>query len=181
MATAAERKKLFGHAENNYLNCSKGFRSWAFTLDHKRIGVMYLIGVTFALLLAGVFALVLRTNLWTNTSELLSDKMYNQMFTLHGAVMVFAFIIPSIPAALGNFVLPMMLGGQGCGVSPFEPVQFLSVGHWDRVFVVGHSLGQGAGHRLDVLHTVFDPDRYRGHLRNIRRVCAWIQLDLYRA
>lgn len=112
MATAAERKKLFGHAEHNYLNCSKGFRSWAFTLDHKRIGVMYLIGVTFALLLAGVFALVLRSNLWTNTSELLSDKMYNQMFTLHGAVMVFAFIIPSIPAALGNFVLPMMLGAK---------------------------------------------------------------------
>ena len=86
--------------------------SWAFTLDHKRIGLMYLVGVTTALLLAGVFALVLRTHLWTTDSGMLTDKMYNQMFTLHGAVMVFAFIIPSIPAALGNFVLPMMLGAK---------------------------------------------------------------------
>ena len=112
MATAAERKKLFGHAENNYLNSSKGIRSWLFTLDHKRIGIMYLIGVTLALFLAGVFALILRLNLWNNTSDLLTDAQYNQMFTLHGAVMVFAFIIPSVPAALGNFVLPMMLGAK---------------------------------------------------------------------
>ncbi len=112
MATVEQRKQLFGHAEQNYLNCSKGFMSWAFTLDHKRIGIMYLVGVTTALLLAGVFALVLRTHLWTSDSGLLTDKMYNQMFTLHGAVMVFAFIIPSIPAALGNFVLPMMLGAK---------------------------------------------------------------------
>lgn len=112
MATVEQRKQLFGHAEQNYLNCSRGFMSWAFTLDHKRIGLMYLVGVTTALLLAGVFALVLRTHLWTSDSGLLTDKMYNQMFTLHGAVMVFAFIIPSIPAALGNFVLPMMLGAK---------------------------------------------------------------------
>ena len=112
MATVEQRKQLFGHAEQNYLNCSRGFMSWAFTLDHKRIGIMYLVGVTAALLMAGVFALVLRTHLWTSDSGLLTDKMYNQMFTLHGAVMVFAFIIPSIPAALGNFVLPMMLGAK---------------------------------------------------------------------
>ena len=110
-----DKKAIFGNAKNNYLNASSGFASWAFTLDHKRIGLMYLIGVTGALLLAGVFALVLRTHLWfhnTDTAGLLTDDQYNQMFTLHGAVMVFAFIIPSIPAALGNFVLPMMLGAK---------------------------------------------------------------------
>ncbi len=113
MSTAEIRSKLFGHGDGaNYLNHSKGFASWALTLDHKRIGIMYLIGVTSALLLAGVFALVLRTHLWSSDSGLLSDAMYNQMFTLHGAIMVFAFIIPSIPAALGNFVLPMMLGAK---------------------------------------------------------------------
>ena len=113
MTTLAERQRLFGHADNeNYLTHSTGFVSWAFTLDHKRIGIMYLIGVTTAMLLAGVFALVLRVHLWTGDSGMLTDKMYNQMFTLHGAVMVFAFIIPSIPAALGNFVLPMMLGAK---------------------------------------------------------------------
>ena len=107
-----QRTQLFGYAEDNYLTCSKGWKSWAFTLDHKRIGIMYLIGVTVALFLAGIFALVLRTHLWTYNATTLSEPMYNQMFTLHGAVMVFSFIIPSIPAALGNFVLPMMLGAK---------------------------------------------------------------------
>ena len=110
--TAQERKQLFGYAENNYLTCSSGWKSWAFTLDHKRIGIMYLIGVTVALFLAGIFALVLRTHLWTYNASTLTEPMYNQMFTLHGAVMVFSFIIPSVPAALGNFVLPMMLGAK---------------------------------------------------------------------
>ncbi|MDC0311377.1 cbb3-type cytochrome c oxidase subunit I, partial [bacterium] len=112
MVDSSTRQKLFGTPETNFLNCSKGWKSWAFTLDHKRIGIMYLIGVTVALFLAGVFALVLRSHLFTFDSTMLSDDMYNQMFTLHGAVMVFSFIIPSIPAALGNIVLPMMLGAK---------------------------------------------------------------------
>lgn len=113
MSTAEIRKELFGHAEgSHYLNHSKGFLSWAMTLDHKRIGVMYLIGISVALILAGIFALVLRTHLWTADSGMLSDANYNKMFTLHGAIMVFSFIIPSIPGALGNFVLPMMLGAK---------------------------------------------------------------------
>ena len=123
-----DKNALFGNAETNFLNCSKGFSSWAFTLDHKRIGIMYLIGVTTALLLAGFFALVLRSHLWNHHSAgaapadqgflaffstgQLTDDQYNQMFTLHGAIMVFSFIIPSIPAALGNIVLPMMLGAK---------------------------------------------------------------------
>lgn len=113
MSTAQIRQELFGHAdEQNYLTHSKGFLSWALTLDHKRIGIMYLIGVSVALLLAGVFALVLRTHLFYHDNNLLSNAAYNQMFTLHGAIMVFSFIIPSVPAALGNFVLPMMLGAK---------------------------------------------------------------------
>ena len=113
MAITPQTAKLFGHAdEHNYLNASKGIKSWLFTLDHKRIGIMYLIGVSVALFLAGIFALVLRSELWTQNKMFLSEDQYNQMFTLHGAIMVFAFIIPSIPAALGNFVLPMMLGAK---------------------------------------------------------------------
>ena len=112
MATAEIRNKIFDTPSTNYLNHSKGWKSWAFTLDHKRIGVMYLIGVTVALILAGIFALVLRSHLFSYKGAMLTDEMYNQMFTLHGAIMVFSFIIPSIPAALGNFVLPMMLGAK---------------------------------------------------------------------
>ena len=112
MASAEIRSKIFDTPSVNFLNHQKGWKSWAFTLDHKRIGIMYLIGVTAALILAGIFALVLRSHLFSYQGAMLSDDMYNQMFTLHGAVMVFSFIIPSVPAALGNIVLPMMLGAK---------------------------------------------------------------------
>lgn len=93
-------------------------KSWAFTLDHKRIGVMYLCGVMGAFLLGGIYAGLVRMELWDGTPNLLGDTLtkaqenYNQAFTLHGAVMTFLFIIPSIPAALGNIFLPMMLGAK---------------------------------------------------------------------
>jgi len=100
--------------EGNYLTHSSGFLSWALTLDHKRIGMMYLLCVMSAFALGGVLAMLIRLHLWNPnldpTQALFSNKVYNQLFTLHGAVMVFLFIIPSIPAALGNFLLPIMLG-----------------------------------------------------------------------
>ena len=94
------------------------FKSWAFTLDHKRIGVMYLCGVMLAFALGGLQAGLVRAELWNGTPDLLGDTVeeaqnaYNQAFTLHGAIMTFLFIIPSIPAALGNVFLPMMLGAK---------------------------------------------------------------------
>lgn len=96
----------------NFLNCSSGFLSWALTLDHKRIGIMYLIGVSCSALLGGIFALIFRTELMFTRGAFLSDDLYNQLFTLHGAIMVFLFIIPGIPAALGNIILPIMLGAK---------------------------------------------------------------------
>jgi cytochrome c oxidase subunit 1 len=99
-------------AEPSYLNASRGILSWLFTLDHKRIGVMYLIGVVSAFFLGGVYALGVRTELWTAGKTMVDHDTYNQMFSTHGAVMVFLFIIPGIPAALGNFVLPLMLGAK---------------------------------------------------------------------
>jgi cytochrome c oxidase subunit I len=96
---------------DNYLTASRGLMNWLITLDHKRIGVMYLIGITACFFLGGLFALLIRTELWGPTPGILKDgDMYNQMFTLHGAVMVFLVIIPSIPASIGNFILPVMLG-----------------------------------------------------------------------
>lgn len=99
-----------GHV--GYLEAEKGLKSWLFTLDHKRIGVMYLFTVFFSLLLGGLFALLLRLELLTPTQLIFTAKQYNQLFTLHGAIMVFLFIIPSIPAALGNFILPLQLGAK---------------------------------------------------------------------
>ncbi len=100
--------------EDNYLTHTTGFLSWALTLDHKRIGLMYLAGVMASFAGGGVLALLIRLHLWNpnidKTQALFSNQVYNQIFTLHGAIMVFLFIIPSIPAALGNFLLPIMLG-----------------------------------------------------------------------
>ncbi|WLD14959.1 cytochrome c oxidase subunit I [Planctellipticum variicoloris] len=113
-ATITTESGSGGHSPGrNYLNESSGILSWVFTLDHKRIGLMYLVGVMSAFLLGGTFALALRTELLTpGPTTGMTHDMYNQMFTLHGAVMTFLFIIPGIPAALGNFVLPIMLGAK---------------------------------------------------------------------
>ena len=100
-------------ARDNYLTYTRGFWSWLFTLDHKRIGVMYLCGVLGMFLVGGIFALLVRTQLLSPEGAVFSDNAnYNRAFTLHGAIMVFLVIIPSVPAALGNFVLPIMLGAK---------------------------------------------------------------------
>lgn len=100
----------------NYLKNTTGVLSWLFTLDHKRIGIMYLIGILTAFAAGGVLALSIRAHLldpdgWLFKGEN-ANNIYNQVFTLHGAIMVFLFIIPSIPAALGNFLVPVMLGAK---------------------------------------------------------------------
>jgi cytochrome c oxidase subunit 1 len=96
----------------NYLNATKGLKSWLLTVDHKRIGLMYLCSVGLFFFVGGLLALLLRYELWTPATTFVDAETYNKLFTLHGAVMVFLFIIPSIPAALGNFVLPMMVGAK---------------------------------------------------------------------
>ena len=98
--------------QDNYLTAGKGIKSWLFTLDHKRIGVMYLAGIVMTFVLGGVMALLVRLELFTPNKLFLSEDQYNEFFTLHGAIMTFLFLIPSIPAALGNFLLPLMLGAK---------------------------------------------------------------------
>ena len=98
---------------DNYLTHTRGIASWLLTLDHKRIGVMYLIAVLTSFFFGGVMALLVRTELIAPGATITdSGDAYNQWFTLHGAIMVFLVIIPSVPAALGNFVLPIMLGAK---------------------------------------------------------------------
>jgi cytochrome c oxidase subunit 1 len=109
---------------SNYLNCSSGFWSWAGTLDHKRIGIMYLIGVTAAFLVGGMLALLIRLHLWEPDGALFDPQTYNQVFTLHGVFMVFMFIIPAIPGALGNFVLPLMLGAKDVALPKLNLMSF---------------------------------------------------------
>jgi cytochrome c oxidase subunit 1 len=86
------------------------FKSWALTLDHKRIGMMYLFAILASLIVGGFFALLVRTELFFPGKTIVAQDTYNEFFTLHGAVMVFLVIIPGIPAALGNIIMPIQLG-----------------------------------------------------------------------
>jgi cytochrome c oxidase subunit 1 len=101
-----------GDPHANYLKASRGIGSWLVTYDHKRIGLMYLTMVSLAFFLGGIFALLVRLELFTRGKTIVDAETYNRFFTLHGAIMVFLFIIPSVPAALGNFFLPIMIGAK---------------------------------------------------------------------
>src|SRR6059058_702480 len=107
MATAVSTTE-----RTHYLNADYGIRSWLLTTDHKRIALLYLLSITLFFFIGGFFALLIRLELLTPAGDLLSADMYNKAFTMHGQVMVFFFLIPSIPAVLGNFLVPMMIGAK---------------------------------------------------------------------
>jgi cytochrome c oxidase subunit 1 len=96
----------------HYLNDGYGIRSWLLTRDHKRIALLYLAAVTFFFFVGGSFAVVIRLDLATPAGDLVSDETYNKLFTMHGVMMVFFFLIPVIPAVLGNFLVPIMIGAR---------------------------------------------------------------------
>src|SRR5438477_7871352 len=96
----------------NYLNADYGIKSWLLTKDHKRIALLYLVSVTFFCLIGGAYAAAIRIELLTPQGDLMQSQTYNKVFTHHGIMMVFFFLIPSIPATLGNFLVPMMIGAK---------------------------------------------------------------------
>src|SRR3954447_14495730 len=97
----------------NYLTeGGRTFRSWLFTTDHKRLGLLYLYSIIFYFLIAAIAAALIRIELITPQGDLVTSEMYNRLFTIHGVLMVWFFLIPSIPTVLGNFVIPMMIGAR---------------------------------------------------------------------
>jgi len=118
------------HDDANYIEGAKGVMSWLITLDHKRIGMMYLGAILLNFFVGGVFALLVRTELLTPGETIMGADAYNKVFTLHGAIMVFLFIIPSVPAAIGNFFLPIMLGAKDVAFPRLNLMSFY-------VYVVG--------------------------------------------
>jgi cytochrome c oxidase subunit 1 len=96
----------------HYLNVDYGIRSWLFTTDHKRIALLYLASISAMFVLGGLFAVLIRLELLTPIGDMLSSESYNKVFTAHGVIMVFFFLIPSVPAVLGNFLVPMMIGAR---------------------------------------------------------------------
>ena len=109
---------------------AKGFWSWAYTLDHKRIGVMYLVTTLFFFLVGGVLALLMRIKLMYPGQQIFTDHTYNVLFTMHGALMIFLFVIPAIPSGLGNFFIPMHIGARDVA---FPRLNLMS--YW--IFVAG--------------------------------------------
>jgi cytochrome c oxidase subunit 1 len=99
-------------AGTNYLNAGYGIKSWLLTTDHKRIAILYLVTITLMFVLGGLAASLVRTELLSPNGTLVQAETYNRLFTAHGVLMVFFFLIPAIPAVFGNFVIPMMLGAR---------------------------------------------------------------------
>jgi cytochrome c oxidase subunit I len=98
--------------QENYLNANYGIKSWLLTTDHKRIALLYMASITAFFALGGFFALLIRLELLTPAGDLMQSDTYNKVFTMHGIIMVFFFLIPSIPAVLGNFLIPLMIGAK---------------------------------------------------------------------
>ena len=98
--------------KDSYLTHEYGVKSWLLTQDHKRIALLYLAAISFFFFLGGIFATVIRLELLTPPGDLVSSQTYNKLFTLHGVIMIFLFLIPSIPATLGNFFVPLMIGAK---------------------------------------------------------------------
>ncbi|MFQ5599165.1 MAG: cytochrome c oxidase subunit I [Candidatus Krumholzibacteriia bacterium] len=96
----------------NYLNADYGVKSWLLTTDHKRIALLYLVSLTGFFVLGGAFAVLIRLELLTPQGDLVQADTYNRLFTMHGITMIFFFLIPGIPAVLGNFLVPLMIGAK---------------------------------------------------------------------
>jgi len=96
----------------NFLSKENGLLSWLLTSDHKRIATLYLISITFFFFIGGSLAALIRMELLTPQSDLMAADTYNKVFSMHGLIMVFFFLVPSVPATLGNFLMPMMVGAK---------------------------------------------------------------------
>src|SRR5262249_8811980 len=95
-----------------YLNVAYGIASWLLTKDHKRIAILYLITLTTMFFLGGIAITIIRLNLMTPDGGLVSADTYNRLFTMHGVIMIFFFLVPSVPTVLGNFCIPLMIGAK---------------------------------------------------------------------
>jgi cytochrome c oxidase subunit I len=115
----------------NYLNADYSLKSWLFTTDHKRIALLYLVTITAFFFIGGFFAMLIRLELLTPAGDLVQADTYNKLFTMHGIVMIFFFLIPSIPAVLGNFLVPIMVGAKDLA---FPRINLLS---WYLLIIAG--------------------------------------------
>lgn len=141
-----------GHsADTNYINEFKGIGSWLTSLDHKRIGLLYMISIFLFFLMGGIAAMLIRLELF-KTGNLFEPSTYNQIMTYHGAIMVFMVIVPGIPAILGNFFLPLQIGAKDVAFPR------LNLASW-YVFMTGALLAASTlfTHKIDTGWTFYTP------------------------
>src|SRR6202048_5030331 len=129
-STRAATGTVYKMPQEHYLNSTYGIRSWLLTTDHKRIALLYLFSVTFFFFVGGIFATMIRIHLMTPQGFLVTPETYNKLFTMHGVAMIFFFLIPSIPAVLGNFLVPLMIGAKDLA---FPKINLLS---W-YIYIIG--------------------------------------------
>src|SRR6187431_1870660 len=154
MTTVPERQ--------SYLDAPYGLKSWLLTKDHKRIAMLYLISITVFFAIGGLFALGIRIELLTPKGDFVAADTYNKLFTMHGIVMIFFFLIPSIPATLGNFLIPIMCGTKDLA---FPRINLLS---W-YLYVIGAALTLGVALTggLDTGWTFYTPYSTIGSATNV--------------
>ena len=167
--------------KKNFINAEHGLLSWLLTGDHKRIAMLYLISITFFFFIGGAFAGLIRLELLTPQPDLVASDTYNKLFTMHGVIMIFLFLVPSVPATLGNFLIPIMIGARDLA---FPKINLLS---W-YLYVAGGTLmltAHGAGrrrHRLDLHHAALHPlSQHPRHHHGDGGLHRRLQLHLYRA
>ena len=119
--------------KEHYLNASHGWKSWLLTTDHKRICILYLISVSVFFAIGGLYAGLIRLELVTPEGDLFQPDTYNRVFTMHAILMIFFFLVPSIPATLGNFFIPLMIGAKDVAFPK------LNLASW-YMYVIGASL-----------------------------------------
>ena len=142
-------------AKTNYLNADYSVKSWLLTTDHKRVAVLYLISITLFVILGGFFAILIRLNLLTPAGDLVLADTYNKLFTMHGIVMIFLFLLLSGPAVFGSFLVPMMIGANGLAFPK------LNLASW-YIFIVGAGfifcaiITGWSRYGLDLLHAMLE-------------------------
>ena len=137
----------------NYLNANYSLWSWLLSTDHKRIAILYMISITLFFFLGGAAAVLFRLELATPAGDLLISETYNKLFTAHGIIMIFFFLVPSIPAVLGNFLIPLMIGARDLA---FPKLNLLSwyiymIGGTFTIWALVHGWHR---YRVDVLHAL---------------------------
>ena len=165
----------------NFITKENGLLSWLLTGDHKRIAILYLISITFFFFIGGALAGLIRLELLTPQADLMATDTYNKVFTMHGVIMIFFFLVPSVPATLGNFLIPMMIGAKDLALPKINLLSWY-------LYIAGGILAiytmvtRRRGYGLDLHHAAVDAlcEHQRADHRPGGLHCR-IQLHLYRA